>query len=246
MANEDYRYQARNVAGFISQIVRYIRHGGHYFYVRCVIPEGKDPQAIAEKLIARYDVRRKRWQRKRSNLKHTASIHYLAFGQVFVIMLSKGRHARFYDDHGGNVADIRRHALKVLGYSIRFAFSEVEKRWKVSVRLDAETYRKLKAHMLTIAVWDSYRDKNRLEREFSRLPYEPYGPVYEQLLSILRQVNRVRRRRGFAPVDPSCIRKYRRLSKVFIEPECAVEVRQQSRLTAADRLASGPTHKGKD
>ena len=228
MANDEYRYQARDVAGFISQIVRYIRHGGHYFYVRCVVPEGKDPLVVAEKLIARYDVRRKRWQRKRRNLKHTASIHFLAYDRVFVFMLSKGRHARFYDDHGGNVADIRRHALKVFGYSIRFALSEVEKRWKVSVRLDAETYRKVKAHMLTVAAWDSYRDTKRMEREFSRLPYEPYGPVYEQLLSILRQVNRVRRRRGFAPIEAGCIRKYRRLSKVYVESGSAVELENRA------------------
>ena len=52
----------------------------------------------------------------------------------------------------------------------------MEKRQKVLISLDAETYRKLKAHMLTIGVWNSYRERTVLEREFRRLPYQPYEP----------------------------------------------------------------------
>ena len=219
MANEEYQYQTRSVAAFISQIVRYIRHGGHYFYVRCLVPEGKDPEVVATKLIDRYDIRRKRWQRKRRHLKNTASIHYLARNRLFVIMLSRGENKAFYADHGQNVLDIRRTALKAFGYSIRFTFSEIEKDWKVFVRLDAETYRTVKAHMLAVCVWDSYRDKEHMEREFRRLPYQSYAPVYQQLMSILKQVNRERRRRGFAAIDPNCIRKNRTLSKVFVEAD---------------------------
>jgi hypothetical protein len=136
---------------------------------------------------------------------------------VLVIILSKGRHEAFYDDHGSCVRDIRRTALKVFGYSVRFSFCEAEKRDKVSIRLDAGTYRTVKAHMLTIAVWDSYRDKARMEREFSRLPYQVFDPVHAQLISIARQVNRARRRRGFEQIDLGCIRTRRRLGTVFVE-----------------------------
>jgi len=214
---EEYRYAAASIDGLLSQLVRYITHGGHYFYLRTLVPEKKDPKAVAEKLLDRYDIRRKRWQRKRRNLKDAASIHLLQHNRVLVFMLSKGRHEAFYADHGGNVLDIRRQALKVFGYSIRFAMSAEEKRWKVSVRLDKETYRKVQSHMLTLAVRDSYRSKERLEREFRRLPYQAYKPVYAQLCSIAQQVNRERRRRGFEAISLECIRKERRLRTVFID-----------------------------
>lgn len=217
MANDVYRYQTRDISGYISQIVRYINHGGHYFYVRGIVPEHKDPDFVAKKLIDRYGISRKRWQRKRRYLKETASIHYLARNRLWVIMLSKGKHKQFYDDHGENVLDIRRTSLKTFGYSIRYTYSEKEKDWKVFVRLDAEEYRKVKSHMLTVCVWETYRERERMEREFRRLPYQSYAPVYQQLLSILKQVNRERRRRGFEQISPLCIRQNRKLGKVFVD-----------------------------
>ena len=185
MRSQQYRYEAKDIDGFLSQVVRYVACGGHYFYIRVRVPEGKDRKAIAEKLLDRYDIRKKRWQRKRRHLKETASIHLLQYQELIVIMLTKGEHKTFYADHHSQVRDIRRTALKVFGYSIRYTFSEIEKRHKVFIRLDAQTYRKVEAHMLTIGVWNSYRDKTRLEREFSRLPYQPYAPVYAQLVASL-------------------------------------------------------------
>ncbi|MCA9170404.1 MAG: hypothetical protein KDB23_22155 [Planctomycetales bacterium] len=217
MATEDYRYETLRIDGFLSQLVRYITQGGHYFYIRCLVPEQKDPHVIADKLLTRYGIRRKRWERKRRNLKDAASIHFLMHGRLFVIMLSKGRHQQFYADHGGNVLDVRRTAMKAFGYSIRYSVSAGESRPKVSIRLDQETYRNVKAHMLTIAAWDSYRDKARLEGEFRRLPYQSYSPVYQQLYGICRMVNRARRRRGFEPIELRCVRRERHLQKVFRE-----------------------------
>jgi hypothetical protein len=217
MKTEDYRYEVKSIDGFLSQAVRYIACGGHYFYIRVKVPDGKDPNAIAEKLLDRYDIRKKRWQRKRRHLKETASIHLLQFQEVIVIMLTKGEHKAFYDDHQSQVRDIRRTALKAFGYSIRYTLSELEKRHKVFIRLDAETNRKVKAHMLTICVWNAYRDSETLEREFRRLPYQAYEPVFAQLLTIARQVNRARRRRGFDAIDLDCITWKRRLGTVFVE-----------------------------
>jgi hypothetical protein len=196
------------------------------------VPEGKDPRAVASKLLDRYDIRKKRWQRKRRHLKETASIHLLQYQELMVIMLTKGEHRAFYADHQNQVRDIRRTALKVFGYSIRYTFSEIEKRQKVFIRLDAETNRKVKSHMLTIGVWNSYRDNTALEREFRRLPYQPYEPVFAQLCSIARQVNRARRQRGFDAIDLACITYKRRLGTVFVEregKEQAVRVRKTPR-----------------
>ena len=219
MTSQEYRYEVKSVDGFLSQVVRYVACGGHYFYIRVRVPEGKDPRAIAEKLLDRYDIRKKRWQRKRRHLKETASIHLLQFQELIVILLTKGEHKAFYADHQNQARDIRRTALKVFGYSIRYTFSETEKRHKVFIRLDAETYRQVTAHMLTIGVWNSYRDKTALEREFRRLPYQPYEPVFAQLCSIARRVNRARRQRGFDAIDLACITYKRRLGTVFVERE---------------------------
>ena len=217
MSSQLYRYEVKDIDGFLSQLVRYVANGGHYFYVRVRVPEKKDPQSIAEKLLDKYDIRKPRWQRKRRHLKDTASIHLLQYQELIVMILTKGKHERFYQDHHSQVRDVRRTALKVFGYSVRYSFSEIEKRQKVSIRLDDKTRRKLEAHMLAIASWDSYRDKAALEREFNRLPYQPYEPVFAQLLAIAKKVNKARRRRGFERIEYSCLRFKRRLGTVFVE-----------------------------
>jgi len=56
-----------------------------------------------------------------------------------------------------------------------------------------------------------------LEREFFRLPYQPFEPVFKQLLSILKAVNRQRRKRGFAMLPVTCLRNKLRLGQVFLE-----------------------------
>jgi hypothetical protein len=212
----EYRYLARNRAAFIAQIVRYISRG-YYFYICCQVPEGKFPEAVDEKLLARYDVRQHRWRRERRNLKDAAAVHYLRFDRTFVLMLTKGRHDAFYADHRSGVQDIRRQALYVFGYSIRFGYSEFEKRFRTFVRLDRRTYAKLKSHLVTVSTWDSRRERQRMEREFRRIPYQPYGPVIEQLQVILRAVNRARRRRGFAPIESGAIPRRLQLTRVFVD-----------------------------
>lgn len=214
----DYQYETRNVAAFVSQVVRYVA-AGHYFYVRVLIPEGKDAAAVDAKLLARYDVKKKRWQRKRRYLKRTASIHYLRCNRCAVLMLTKGNHEQFYQDHASSVRDIRRQALKVFGYSIRYGVSTTTKNPKILVRLDQQKCREVRAHFMTICTWNSFRDPRRLEREFARLPYQPYGPVFLQLHSIWKAANRSRRRRGFEPLAFACLRNKLSLRKVFVARE---------------------------
>ena len=173
MPTVPYPCEARSIDAFLAQVVRYVS-SGHYFYIRCRIPDGKDPRAVDEKIVGLYDVHRPRWQRKRRNLKTTAGIHYLRCGRLFVVMLTKGTHEAFYRDHASSVLDIRRTALKAFGYSIRRSYSENEKRWRVFVRLDKETYRKVKAHMLTVCTWPAFRARESMEQQFRALPYQAY------------------------------------------------------------------------
>ena len=216
MDRKEYRYQAGSIAGFVGQIVRYVS-SGHYFYVRLPIPEGKDPEAVDEKLLRLYDIARPAWRRERRNLKKSAGIHYLRYDRLAVIMLTKGRHDDFYRDHATAVTDIRRKALKVFGYSIRFGFSTEEKRMKVFVRLDDERCRELREHLLAIATWESFRETKRFERELQRLPVQVYEPVFRQLCTILKWVNQSRRRRGFDAIDFGCLPCKVQPTSVFVE-----------------------------
>ncbi len=212
----NYRYLAKSRAAFIVQVVNYISKG-YYFYLVCKIPEKKDPERIDEKMLKRYGVQRRRWQRTRRNLRDAAAVHYLRFDRTFVLMVTKGRHDQFYSDHGSAKRDVRRQALYVFGYCIRRRFCEHERRDRVAVRLDRATYDKLKSHLVAVATWGSHRPRERMEREFANITYQPYGPVLEQVNVIFREVNRARRRRGFELIRPECIRKKRYLTKVFDE-----------------------------
>lgn len=221
MHEANYQVEARDVGTFLGQVVRYVS-SGHYFYIRCVIPERKDPRAVDDKLIELYGIARKNWQRKRRYLRDRAGIHYLRCRRLFVVVLSKGRHDAFYRDHASQVCDIRRTALKAFGYSIRYTYSQVDRRQRVFVRLDRKTYRELKSHMLSICTWECFRDCERMEREFKRLNFEFYSPVYQQVYSVLKAVNLARRKRGFEPIGFQCIPHWVKVSKVFIDGERAL------------------------
>lgn len=232
MDRKQYRYEARSVAGFIAQVVRYVA-SGHFFYIRIKIPDHKDPHLVDKKLLRLYDISRPAWRRERRNLKKSAGIHYLRYDRLAVIMLTRGRHEDFYRDHRRSVMDIRRTALIAFGYSIRRGYSAKEKRQKVFVRLDNTRYREIQYHLLTMATWESHRVPDRLEREFDRLPVQVYGPVFDQLYAILRQVNQARRRRGFVPVNSACLPCKVQPRRVFADETVA----QQPRLDTQSRRA---------
>jgi hypothetical protein len=60
-----------------------------------------------------------------------------------------------------------------------------------------------------------------MAHEFSKLPFEPYAPVRQQLLIILRAVNRARKAAGLEPVPWTCIRLKRRIYRPFESGEAA-------------------------
>lgn len=85
-------------------------------------------------------------------------------------------------------------------------------KWHVRVELDAETYDGLKAYFLNIAV---HRQADFIAREFIELTFQPYRPVREQLLTILRAVNKARQAAGYQRIPFSVIRFMRRIVKPF-------------------------------
>lgn len=68
-----------------------------------------------------------------------------------------------------------------------------DKRWHSRVEIERRTFTMLQAYFIDRATRHSV---DRLEKELWKLPYEPYAPVREQLLSLIRDVNNQRKRGG--------------------------------------------------
>ena len=215
MVSTDYRCEAKSLDAFVAQLIRYVC-SGHYFYFTSRIPERKDVTKVDRKLVERYAIAKPRWARARRRLAGRAGIHYLRHGRSFVLIATHGRH-QFFEDHATSFHDIRRRALHAGGYAIRRTYSAREKRWKVFVRLDRETYINLRAQMLDLAVRGTHRDPHALEHEFRQLRWQPYEPVRRQLLAIVKAVNRKRRYAGLQQIRLSCIPTMRTIGSVFME-----------------------------
>lgn len=212
-----YRCETKTLDGFLAQLVRYVA-SGHYFYVTGKVPERKDPAEVDRKLIALYGLGKPKWERARRRLGDQAGMHYLRHGRFFVLIATHGRH-QFFIDHEKSICDIRRTALKVRGYSVRYSMSQVEKRWKVFVRLDKPTYRSLRSYFIEAAKRPSYRDTSRLQAEVEALPFQGYGPVRGQVLSIIKAVNRARRQAGYGQLPTDIVPRMRPARSVFLEPD---------------------------
>jgi hypothetical protein len=189
-----YRCVAKNLPGFIQQIVVGYLARGYFFYVSGEIPPTKDPAQVDAKLIERYDIGRSKSARYRKKRAGFSNVQYLRYGRHFVLLATHGE-SPFFEEEKKSVRDFRETPLKVSGYSI--GYRRGQGRWHPSVRIELGRYRELKALFLGLAV---HRSVAALETEFRGLNFEPYAPVRAQLFAILRAVNRARKAAGFEPV----------------------------------------------
>lgn len=213
-----YQYEAASADGFVDQLIRYVGTG-HFFYVTGRIPDKKEPESIDRKLLDRYEIEMPRWQRSRKKQAGIASVHYLRFERFFILMATHGHH-RFFDEHDeSQLQDCRRVGIKFEGYSIRYRFSDHTQKWHTLVRLDPETYKNLKAYLTELS---TRRSKEALEEMFRSVWFQPFRPVREQLLNILREVNRKRKTAGLEKIEwQNSIRRKRRKKTVFVQQPVA-------------------------
>jgi hypothetical protein len=61
----------------------------------------------------------------------------------------------------------------------------------------------------------AYRSAESLGRELYNLPFEPYAPVRQQMLNILRLVNKKRKEAGYELLPPTVLRYQRRIVRPF-------------------------------
>lgn len=213
----EYRCVATSVIGLVQQLVScYLPHG-YWFYVSGVVPAGKAPEAVDAKLIEKYRIGISPQSRARRKAAGLANMQYIRHERRFLLLATHGHHT-FYAEEGKNIRDVRRVPIKVAGYSVSVAkggfkgkrFTEGalvrDEKWRVRVQIEKEWYLGLKAYLLDIAL---HRSAAELAAEFYTLPFEPYAPIRQQLLNLLRYTNR---RRECAQLKTLChkVLRYRR------------------------------------
>jgi hypothetical protein len=200
-----YRCEATSVSGFIQQLaVGYVGRG-YFFYVLGRVPQGKDPQAIDEKLIRKYGVAVGKTARARRKALGLANVQYLRFKDTFVLCATRGTH-NFFLEEAGQIRDAREMPIKMFGYAVSYRGGHPH------VRIEQRRYLELKAYLADLAV---HRAKDWLEGQFRSLWFEPYAPVRSQLHCVLRKVNSRRKLAQFELLPSSCIRVRRHIVKPF-------------------------------
>lgn len=202
---ESYRYEATSVEGFVQQLaVCYVRNG-YWFYVLGEVPDGKDPRAVDDKLLARYAVCQSKWAKARARQKGHAKVQYLRFRTTFVIVATHGDHP-FFEHERENIRDARERPVRFYGYSVGY------KDGHPHVRIASPQYRELAEAFLSAALTTK---ADVLAARFKALPFEPYGPVKVQLRRLLTRVNEIRRAAGLTRVDTGVLRSKRRTVRPF-------------------------------
>lgn len=224
MAKKEYRYLATSEAGFIRQIVNYVRHG-YVFYVKGSVREGLDPKRVDEKLLALYDVRKTDDQRYWRKKHGQCNFQYLRFQSTWVLLLTHGEQPdEFAKREAKNVRNLERgEPLVAFGYSItrvagQFLKSENggepvrDTKKRVRVQIAKPTFRSLKARLLSHA---RNRSEDWYRLQFYHLGFEPYAPIRKQMLELLRLVNAARSPHGLSKIKPDCTRYRIEPVKVF-------------------------------
>jgi hypothetical protein len=237
----EYRCVATSIPGFVQQLAScYLPHG-YWFYVFGYIPEGKCPLALDEKLIDRYGIGISRQSRARRKAAGIANLHYLRYERRFLLLATHGHHP-FFDHEAGSIRDARHCPIKIAGYAIsvkpggylrkrsRDCPTVSDPKSRVHVQIHQPRYQELKAYFLDLA---RRRSTGHIANELRRLPYEPYAPVRQQLLNILRLVNRLRRYSGREAVSPQVLRWRRQIVHPFEPIDLAATKDAPAALTVA-------------
>ncbi|MCA9196637.1 MAG: hypothetical protein KDA87_03830 [Planctomycetales bacterium] len=213
-----YQHEATSVIGFVRQLCQYLANG-YWFYVTGSIKPSRNPHDVDQRLLTKFGVgisRQARWRRKRKGL---ANVHYLRHERFWILVATKGPH-EFFEQHvtrneQGLVTrrffrDARITPILFQGYSLRVARGNYRRRergsdrfvppqpddkYRVRVQIARTAYLDLCAEFLELARQSGWTSK-ALESLIYRVPFEPYAPIRQQLLDLVRRMNRVRRQRG--------------------------------------------------
>ena len=139
-----------------------------------------------------------------------------------MLVATHGKHP-FFAEEAANIRDIRKVPMKFAGHSISYKQGGFLRKVGTSLpKLDsrlarpsanrAGEYTELKAYFREIAC---RRSGESLGRELFNLPFEPYAPVRQQLLNLLRLTNKARHAAGLERISPDVLRFQRRIVRPF-------------------------------
>lgn len=219
-----YQYEVVSVHALVQQLATSLLPNGYWFYKTGTIPEGKSPEAVDRKLLEKYDIAVSRATRFRRKAAGIANLHYLRVRgeRWFLLIATQGKHRFLVEE--SNIRDIRRDPLLVEGYSVAFKQGGYLQKpveagepvpdpgWHSRVQIARKTYTEIKSEILDIALKYSAES---LGDKFYRIDYEPYAPVRQQLLNLLRVVNEQRKTAGLETIPSTAIRYQRRILKPF-------------------------------
>ena len=205
-----YRCVTTSIEGFVQQVAcSYLVHG-YMFYVRGVIPEGKDPVTVDAKLIEKYGIDRTKWRRSVDAQEGIARMQYIRHERTFLLMATHGKH-EFFEQEADLVRDARKVPIRFAGYSISYRRGQDGKHHP-HVRIEKEQLATLKQHFRQRAL---HASAEQIGRELGSLPFEPYAPVRRQLLELLRTANAILHGRGVLRIPHTSIRFRRRIVHPF-------------------------------
>jgi hypothetical protein len=223
MRKGEYKYETTSVTGFVQRIATCLLRHGYVHYVQGQVPEGKDPRAIDQKLLAKYEVDQNEWTRARRKQRGLANLQYLRFERTWVLMATEGQHPMKTEERS-QLRDVREAPIQIAGYSIYLKRGDFKKKqhkdeapvaddkWHARVLISRERYKELRAWLLEIAC---QRSMEGLAYEINSLPYEPYKPVWRQLRKLVRLINKKRKTAGLAPLPMTAVRWRRTIVKAF-------------------------------
>jgi hypothetical protein len=178
----------RSFGDFLRRIsFDYVRYGYYRYAVR-TIPSGKDLPAIDEKLRRTYHITSCRTTRTRMRRRGLSTVQYLRLGQTFVLLATAGHHEAF--DRLRSY-DIRQSPLHLGRYSIGIS------RGSVHIKVTRRVWRRVKRLIRRREL----RPHEEVERLIKTLPFYNFPGVTQQKRTLLRQVNRRRKRAGLPKVN---------------------------------------------
>ena len=197
--------------------MQYIRHGSFYVLLATEgVHEFKSVESASLRDARKSPILVPREARIRSSKKRkhrsdaaTASATKRAF-EGYALSYRKGHYVRKTADEKATYrADRTAGSRPIRGTR--------DTKWHARVEIERRTFKMLRAYCLNRAAHSSVET---LTHELQKIPYEPYAPIRQQLLSLVRDINRCRRVAGMSgEVSYSCLRLKRMQVHPFGPPQ---------------------------
>ena len=212
-----YRCIASSPEGLVQQVaVSYLRYG-YWWYVCGRLPQGKDPESLDRKLVAKYGIDLSERQRATRKAKGLANMQYIRYENWFLLLATEGHHPFKSQEQ---IHDCRRHPIRFEGYSISYRRAGVTPKgggapkWHACVRIDSTTYQQLKTHLVMRA---KHRKAETVVEDLRKIPFARYAPIRRQILNIHRAVNHARKQAGFEKIPTSALSLRRKITQPFAQ-----------------------------